>query len=543
MLSLPLLLLPSLTYALPALVSRQNTCAPLHIIAARGSTEDPGAGPTLQPLITQIEQQIADADDVALDYPASLVDPIYGDSVHQGVENLGDLLDQVRSDCPQSKVALLGYSQGAQVILDTLCGTSEIGFLPTAPYTSDFASQLSSIAIFGDPTHIPGQPYDRGNGTHFGLFPRLNPGACDPFADKLRSYCNDGDPVCEDGLNIDEHIDEVYDRTSGPMAVQWVVSNYNGSPVGSGCLHIDAAGPLGELVSVSIMERDPQRTIISTPKCFEWERLEELETAVNDLLPTFPPKPSEGKKSTDHLRPLLEFADNQLESPPNFSERLNMCALGASTHQSLAVVLLEPAPSSQRMTPQELFQTPTIKCIDEMRQWCSGDVYNVENTAVLDVQSFLYNALEETKPLHNWYVTAKEHDENIEDAYAAFTKAIARLQPDVIVMCQCATRNAQNPLVSELSSSMDKIGELRAVRISGKDVLMVNGFHPSKFLERSYVENDTDMCPVLAEDSSMRRELQACRETALRRALQLAFAVAVNALSGCEVSGFGFTRL
>lgn len=231
------LILPALATAYPSSIfPRQNsTCAPLHIISARGSTEDPGEGTTLAPVSAQIRAQIAGADTTALDYPAGIVDPEYMISESEGTTNLAADLMSYADQCGSSgsKIALLGFSQGAQVVMDTLCGTDELLFKDSPPETAQtVVDMLSSAVAFGDPSHIAGLSYDRGNGTKNGVFPRLDPGACDPFATIIRNYCNDGDPFCDSGDDLDAHVDGAYVRAHGDDAVTWVVSNFNGNPTG-----------------------------------------------------------------------------------------------------------------------------------------------------------------------------------------------------------------------------------------------------------------------------------------------------------------------
>ena len=224
-------LIAALTAAVPTLNTRQVSCAPFHLITVRGSNEPQGdGGSTLAPLVTQIESQITGADDEDLGYPATIIDPIYNDSEGQGTEALTALLAQYATQCPDSKIALLGYSQGAQVILDTLCGTSSLLFKWTRPETNQAVIRmLSSAVVFGDPSHVEDEPYNQGTGTDDGDFPRLNPKGCDPFENIVQSYCNDGDPFCDRGLDLSAHVDGAYDRSSGAQAVQFVVSKYRGS--------------------------------------------------------------------------------------------------------------------------------------------------------------------------------------------------------------------------------------------------------------------------------------------------------------------------
>lgn len=68
--------------------------------------------------------------------------------------------------CPDSQIVLLGYSQGAQVTADFLCGRSSAGFPPTPAYAPLVADAVSAIVLMGDPTFVKAQSWDRGNASN-----------------------------------------------------------------------------------------------------------------------------------------------------------------------------------------------------------------------------------------------------------------------------------------------------------------------------------------------------------------------------------------
>ena len=57
----------------------------VHMIVARASTESPGIGGLLAPLVSGIQQLLPGSDYEAVDFPASLVD--YGGSISTGVSS------------------------------------------------------------------------------------------------------------------------------------------------------------------------------------------------------------------------------------------------------------------------------------------------------------------------------------------------------------------------------------------------------------------------------------------------------------------------
>ena len=56
--------------------------------------------------------------------------------------------------------------------------------------------------------------------------------------------------------------------------------------------------------------------------------------------------------------------------------------------------------SSRTEELTDLRKTPTLKCIDDMLRWCSKGIYNAENTAIMDVRSFLINASKDKDAKH-----------------------------------------------------------------------------------------------------------------------------------------------
>jgi acetylxylan esterase len=97
------------------------TCAAVHLFVARGTTEPPGDG-----LIGSLAQLVLGANpgatEESIDYLATS-DPIYLPSVTIRIEAVTEQVTSYVSACPNSTLVLMGYSQGAQIILDALCGS------------------------------------------------------------------------------------------------------------------------------------------------------------------------------------------------------------------------------------------------------------------------------------------------------------------------------------------------------------------------------------------------------------------------------------
>jgi acetylxylan esterase len=127
-------------------LAANTTCASgVHMIVARASTEAPGEG-IIGAVATLVQQSVPGSDAEAVDYPATLTD--YLNSEASGVAAMTKLIQSYVARCPNSKIALLGYSQvfcyamgkgyvlirdqGAQVVGDVLCGTGEKFFNGTS---------------------------------------------------------------------------------------------------------------------------------------------------------------------------------------------------------------------------------------------------------------------------------------------------------------------------------------------------------------------------------------------------------------------------
>src|SRR5579875_3216602 len=152
-----------------ATIAPGSSCSAVNIITARASTEAAGEGITGS-LVTQIvNSSTQTVSREAVSYPATLTN--YTSSESQGVTNAEQELTTAVRNCPSQKQVLLGYSQGAEVVMDVIAGNGETGG-SVAPVSTSISSHIAAIANFGDPGHVTGQPWDIGTATANGLFPR-----------------------------------------------------------------------------------------------------------------------------------------------------------------------------------------------------------------------------------------------------------------------------------------------------------------------------------------------------------------------------------
>jgi hypothetical protein len=202
-----------------------------HIIVARASTEPAGfgiIGAVKQAVLEQVPGSTAEF----VDYPATLTN--YPQSESDGVVAMRALVNAYIANCPATApLVLMGYSQGAQVTLDTLVGQQVGAFPPNASISDALPdstlSQVAAAVVMGDPTFVPGESFHVGNATQHGLFPReqsnIERFQRTDLASRTVSYCDFNDPYCAGGnfsTGIIVHV--TYVQVYGQAAINFTVS-------------------------------------------------------------------------------------------------------------------------------------------------------------------------------------------------------------------------------------------------------------------------------------------------------------------------------
>ncbi|KAF9452243.1 carbohydrate esterase family 5 protein [Macrolepiota fuliginosa MF-IS2] len=210
-----------------ALPAPTSPCAAVHIIAARGSTEPPGPG-AIGALVTQVQQQSSQTvSTAAVDYPATLTN--YANSSAQGTSATKTMLTNQANACPNQKIVLVGYSQGAHIIGDAVAGGGGVAGLgaATPPVSASIANRVNAILQLGDPRHVPGQSFDRGTSLRDGLFPRLpSQQYSSTLQPRIESFCDFNDPFCDSGLDTEVHLTYL-DRYQN-QAAQFILQQIGG---------------------------------------------------------------------------------------------------------------------------------------------------------------------------------------------------------------------------------------------------------------------------------------------------------------------------
>jgi len=148
--------------------SSSDACASLHIIVVRASLEPPSQG-VIGTLATLITAANPGSTVEWIAYPATLSN--YAQSSYAGVEATTQRLMNYTDACAGSQVVLLGYSQGAHVIGDVMCGGGEAAGL--GPYSPPLAQNYSASVIamiqMGDPRFVVNKTFDIGTATQDGV--------------------------------------------------------------------------------------------------------------------------------------------------------------------------------------------------------------------------------------------------------------------------------------------------------------------------------------------------------------------------------------
>lgn len=110
----------------------------------------------------------------------------YDATVAEGGQTMGDLIANLSSTCPEQKFILSGYSKGAMVVHAT-------------DLSDELKSHVCGISVFGDPDDAKGLAAGRGLAD---VWPIVDP----VIGVNVAPFCNDGDAICDGGLDIATHL-------------------------------------------------------------------------------------------------------------------------------------------------------------------------------------------------------------------------------------------------------------------------------------------------------------------------------------------------
>lgn len=206
----------------------KRQCPGIHVFGARETTVGPGYGSSATVVNLVISAHPGTTSE-AINYPAcggqaSCGGISYANSVVQGINAVVTAVNNFHNSCPNTKLVLVGYSQGGQIFDDALCGGGDPaeGYGNTAvPLSSGAVSAIKAAIFMGDPRNIHGLSYNVGTCTTQGFDPRPAGFSC-PSASKIKSYCDASDPYCCNGNNPATH--QGYGQEYGQQALSFINS-------------------------------------------------------------------------------------------------------------------------------------------------------------------------------------------------------------------------------------------------------------------------------------------------------------------------------
>ena len=170
-------------------------CPDVEVVFARGTTEDPGVGPTGQAFVDSVRARLG-AKSIGVypvDYPATIDFP----TALVGVRDASTHIEATAANCPNTKMVLGGFSQGAAVMGFVTANVIPDGAPEGAPnpMPPGIANHVAAVALFGKP-----------NARFMGAInqPQIVVGPA--YAAKTMDLCVPDDFVCSGGRDFNAHM-------------------------------------------------------------------------------------------------------------------------------------------------------------------------------------------------------------------------------------------------------------------------------------------------------------------------------------------------
>ena len=162
-----------------------DTCSDVEVVFARGTNEPPGPGYIGQAFADSLRAQLPGRSLAvyAVNYPAS---NDYLASSAVGSDDASAHVENLVATCPNTKIVLGGYSQGAAV--------TELSTAAMPPGVTD---HVAAVALFGRPSSAYADSLVGGIAL---------PTIAAPYAAKTVDLCLPDDPICSAGANMMAHV-------------------------------------------------------------------------------------------------------------------------------------------------------------------------------------------------------------------------------------------------------------------------------------------------------------------------------------------------
>ena len=181
-------LLPVLSpTAVGGLGTASAACPDIEVIFARGTTEPPGLGRVGGAFVDQLRGKVGgrSVGSYAVNYPASYDFA----AAAQGANDASAHVQYMMGACPNTRLVLGGYSQGAAV-MDVIAAVPFPSFGFDNPLPGNAPDFVAGVAAFGNPSAKLGLPLT----------------SSPVWGSRAIDLCNGGDPVCQtDGQDVPAH--------------------------------------------------------------------------------------------------------------------------------------------------------------------------------------------------------------------------------------------------------------------------------------------------------------------------------------------------
>nr|WP_225951782.1 cutinase family protein [Mycobacterium sp. OAS707] len=160
-----------------------DPCPDVEVVFARGTTEPPGPGGIGQTFIDSLRSQLGGrtVGVYAVNYPASRD---FETSTPAGAQDASAHIQATAANCPNTRLVLGGYSQGAAVI-----------DLSTTAAPAQIVDHVAAAALFGAPRSAFADT----------LSPGPLPTIAPQYVDRTIDLCVPNDPICSDGGDMRAH--------------------------------------------------------------------------------------------------------------------------------------------------------------------------------------------------------------------------------------------------------------------------------------------------------------------------------------------------
>jgi pimeloyl-ACP methyl ester carboxylesterase len=220
----------ALLAASPIPAASAAPCPDAELVFARGTGEAPGVGGVGQSYVDALRAQLGSRtlDVYPVNYAASSDfdnRDAFAATVIDGVRDAGAHIQATAANCPNTKIVLGGYSQGAMVAGYATADHPPAGVpaaAAPAPLPAGIADHVAAVTLFGTPSPQFLQSYNA---------PELVIGPS--YTSKLLELCAPGDAICDgtpDGQPGVAHISYGFNGMTG-QAASYAVDHIAPAPV------------------------------------------------------------------------------------------------------------------------------------------------------------------------------------------------------------------------------------------------------------------------------------------------------------------------